>query len=67
MTKYTIDNKDKGQPDRVKAPKEIYKAGEESPASRRKRKLMPPARPSRIPEKVIIKAIEEVIAQRSSH
>jgi len=67
MTKYIIDGKDKGQADRIKSPKPIYNADEESPTSRRKRKLMPPAKPSRIPEKVIIKAIEEVMAQRSYH
>ena len=67
MTKYIIDDKDKGQEDRIKSPKGTYNADEEKTTSHRKRKLMPPAKPSRIPEKVIIKAIEEVMAQRSSH
>jgi hypothetical protein len=67
MTKYIIDDKDKGQGDRIKSPKGTYNADEEKTISHRKRKLMPPAKPSRIPEKVIIKAIEEVMAQRSSH
>jgi hypothetical protein len=67
MTKYIIDDKDKGKEDRIKSPKGTYNADEEKATSHRKRKLMPPAKPSRIPEKVIIKAIEEVMAQRSSH
>ena len=67
MTKSKTDVKDKSQEDRIKSPKETYKAEEERTTSHRKRKLIPPAKPSRIPEKVIIKAIEEVMAERSSH
>jgi hypothetical protein len=47
--------------------KPVYNAGEERPTSHRKRKLMPPAKPSRISKKAIIKAIEKVIAQRPAH
>jgi predicted RNase H-like HicB family nuclease len=39
----------------------------ERAASHRKRKLIPPAKPGRIPEKIIIKAIEVVMAERSTH
>ncbi|UCH93337.1 MAG: hypothetical protein JSV88_24090 [Candidatus Aminicenantes bacterium] len=67
MTKSRANVKDKSQADRIKSPKETYKAEEERATSRRKRKLIPPAKPSRIPEKVIIKAIEEVMAERSFH
>ncbi len=67
MTKSRADVKDKSQVDRVMSPEETYTAEKERATSHRKRKLIPPARPSRIPEKVIIKAIEEVMAQRFSH
>jgi hypothetical protein len=67
MTKSKTDVKNKSQEDRIKSPQETYKAEEERATSHRKRKLIPPAMPSRIPEKVIIKAIEEVMAERSTH
>ena len=67
MTKSKADVKDKRQVDRIKSPQETYRAEEERATSHRKRKLIPPAKPSRIPEKVIIKAIEEVMAARSTH
>jgi hypothetical protein len=66
MAKSTTNLKGKGQKCRMESSKGTYKAGEERTSSRRKRKLMPPAKPSRIPKKVIIKAIEEVMARRSS-
>ncbi len=44
----------------------IDKPASRETSSRRKRKIMPPAKPSRIPRKVIIKAIEEVMSRRSS-
>jgi hypothetical protein len=67
MTKRRANVKDKSQEDRVMSPKETYTAEEKRATSHRKRKLIPPVKPSRIPEKVIIKAIEEVMAQRSTH
>lgn len=67
MTKSKANVKDKSQADRIKSPKPFYNAGEERPTSHRKRKLMPPAKPSRISKKVIIKAIEKVIARRHAH
>ena len=67
MTKSKANVKDKSQEARIKSPKQIYKADEERPTSRRKRKLMPPAKPSRISKKAIIKAIEKVMVQRPSH
>ena len=67
MTKSKAYVKDESQEDRIKSPQETYTAEEERVTSHRKRMLIPPARPSRIPEKVIIKAIEEVMAERSTH
>jgi len=67
MTKSKTDVNDKSQEDRIKSPQETYTAEEDRATSHRKRKLIPPAKPSRIPEKVIIKAIEEVMAERSTH
>jgi len=64
MVKSTTNVKGKGQKDRIESSKGTYKADEEKTTSRRKRKLMPPAKPSRIPRKVIIKAIEEVMSRR---
>ena len=67
MTKSKVNVKDKSQADRIKSSKPFYNTGEEKPTSYRKRKLMPPAKPSRISKKAIIKAIEKVIAQRHAH
>ena len=67
MTKSKAYVKDENQEDRIKSLQETYTAEEERTTSCRKRKLIPPAKPSRIPEKVIIKAIEEVMAERSTH
>lgn len=67
MTKSKTNVKDKSQEDRIKSPKQTYKADEEISTSHRKRKLMPPAKPSKISKKAIIRAIEKVMAQRTSH
>jgi hypothetical protein len=67
MTKSKVNVKNKSQEDRIKSPTQTYKAGEERPTSQRKRKLMPPAKPSKISKKAIIKAIERVMAQRPPH
>ena len=67
MTKSKVNVKDKSQEKRIESPTQTYKADEERPASHRKRKLMPPAKPSRISKKAIIKAIEKVMAQRPPH
>ncbi|MGD2087657.1 MAG: hypothetical protein PVH61_15885 [Candidatus Aminicenantes bacterium] len=67
MTKSKTGVNDKSQEDRIKSPQETYAVEEERATSHRKRRLIPPAKPSRIPEKVIIKAIEEVMAERSTH
>lgn len=59
--------KNQSQEGRIKSPRPSYSAEEKTVSSQRKRKLIPPVKPSRIPEEVIIKAIEEVMAHRLSH
>ncbi|NIM15133.1 MAG: hypothetical protein GTO45_24480 [Candidatus Aminicenantes bacterium] len=64
MTKHIIDNKDKGQADSIKSPKQIYKADEERPTSRRKRKIIMPIRKGTVSESAIRKAIRKVMANQ---
>ena len=64
MTKYTVDDKNKGQPDRVKSPGKNYKVGIESPTSRRKRKIIMPIRKGTVSESAIRKAIRKVMANQ---
>lgn len=64
MTKHVIDDKDKGQADRIKSPKQIYKADEEKATSHRKRKIMTPTKRGTINRATIRRVIKEVIANR---
>ena len=67
MKKSKANVRDKSQADRIKSSKHTYKVEKKEAASPRKRVLIPPAKPSRIAEEAIIKAIEEVMAHRPSH
>ncbi len=64
MTKYIIDDKDKGQEDRIKSPKGTYNADEEKTTSRRKRKIIMPIRKGTVSESAIRKAIRNVMANQ---
>ena len=64
MTKYIIDDKDKGQEDRIKSPKGTYNENEEKTTSRRKRKIVTPGRRGTVSRAAIRRVIKEVIANR---
>ncbi|UCH94971.1 MAG: hypothetical protein JSV88_32610 [Candidatus Aminicenantes bacterium] len=62
MTKHIIDDKDKGQEDRINSPKGTYNETGERPTSRRKRKIIMPIRKGTVSESAIRKAIRKVMA-----
>ena len=64
MTKHIIDDNNKGQADRIKSPKQIYRTDEERPISHRKRKIIMPIRKGTVSESAIRKAIRKVMANQ---
>jgi hypothetical protein len=64
MTKSKANVKDKSQEDRIESPKQTYKADEERPTSRRKRKIVTPGRRGTVSRAAIRRVIKEVIANR---
>jgi hypothetical protein len=64
MTKSKANVKDKSQEDRIKSPKQTYKADEEKTTSHRKRKIMTPTKRGTINRATIRRVIKEVIANR---